>query len=46
MQAADAFFELSRIMYTSAHDGRPYQSDAAQQRLEQQKAEMRNIKIK
>lgn len=46
MNTADAFFELSQIMYASAHEGKGYQSDAAQQRLEQAKAQMRNLNMK
>lgn len=46
MQAADAFFELSSIMYASAHEGRFYQSDATQQRIEEMKTQIRNIKIR
>lgn len=46
MQAADAFFELSSIMYASAHEGRFYQSDATQQRIEEMKTQIRNINIR
>lgn len=45
-EGANAFFELSEMLYASKHEGKRYESDAEQQRLEEMKAIIRNINIK